>query len=62
MDRRQAVEPPEPDSKRTGERGQTLIEYALIILLISLAAIPAFYALAPAASSLAQTIVNAFST
>jgi Flp pilus assembly pilin Flp len=55
-------EPPEPDRKQTGERGQTLIEYGLIILLISLAAIPAFYALAPAAASLAQTIADVFSS
>ena len=62
MDGRQEVKPPEPDSRRMGERGQTLVEYGLIILLISLAAIPAFYALAPAASSLAQTIAGAFSS
>jgi Flp pilus assembly pilin Flp len=62
MDRRQKVKPPEPDRKRAGERGQTLVEYALIILLISLAAIPAFYALVPAAGSLVQTIVDTLST
>ncbi len=59
MDKRQEVKPPEPDRKRTGERGQTLIEYGLIILLISLAAIPAFYALVPAVGSLVHTIVDA---
>jgi Flp pilus assembly pilin Flp len=47
--------------RRTGERGQTLIEYGLIILLVSLAAIPAFQLLVPAVQPVAQKIFDALS-
>jgi Flp pilus assembly pilin Flp len=61
MDRSQKSS--EPDSRRTGERGQTLIEYGLIIVLVSLVVILAFGVLVPTPFfELAQKIAGAFST
>jgi len=63
MDGRQEVKPPEPDSRRMGERGQTLVEYGLIILLVSLVVIGAFSVLVPTPFfELGQKIAGAFSS
>jgi hypothetical protein len=56
-----SADPPEPgttDTKGSGERGQTLVEYSLILLLIVLVTIPALLLVWPALAPGFQTVIN----